>query len=65
MVDAYSVDTGLVLGQIKTDTKSNEVTTIPKLLKLIKVSNRVISLDAMGCQRAIAEDIRNRSDDYF
>ncbi|WP_342609832.1 ISAs1 family transposase [Vibrio tritonius] len=65
MVNAYSVDTGLVLGQVKTDVKSNEITIIPELLKLIKVQGRVISLDAMGCQRSIAEDIVLRGGDYL
>lgn len=65
MVNAYSVDTGLVLGQLKTDSKSNEITTIPEILKLIKVKNRTISLDAMGCQRTIAADIVNREGDYL
>ncbi|WP_425304501.1 ISAs1 family transposase [Vibrio navarrensis] len=61
----YSVDTGLVLGQLKTDEKSNEITLIPQILKLIQVEDRVISLDAMGCQRAIAEDIVLRGGDYL
>lgn len=65
MVNAYSVDTGLVLGQLKTDEKSNEITLIPQILKLIQVEDRVISLDAMGCQRAIAEDIVLRGGDYL
>ena len=65
MVNAYSVDTGLVLGQLKTNSKSNEITTIPELLNLIKVKGRVISLDAMGCQRLIAERIVERGGDYL
>lgn len=65
MVNAYSVDTGLVLGQLKTSSKSNEITTIPELLKLIRVKDRVISVDAMGCQRAIAELIVARKGDYL
>lgn len=65
MVNAYSVDTGLVLGQLKTSSKSNEITTIPELLKLIKVKGRVISVDAMGCQRSIAELIVGRKGDYL
>ncbi|MGR5000241.1 ISAs1 family transposase [Vibrio celticus] len=65
MVNAYSVDTGLVLGQLKTSSKSNEITTIPELLKLIRVRGRVISVDAMGCQRSIAELIVGRKGDYL
>ncbi|MDE1311754.1 ISAs1 family transposase [Vibrio aestuarianus] len=65
MVNAYSVDAGLVLGQLKTDVKSNEITLIPEILKLIKVKGRVISLDAMGCQRSIAKEIVERGGDYL
>ncbi len=65
MVNAYSVDTGLVLGQLKTNLKSNEITVIPELLKLIRVNGRVISLDAMGCQRSIAELIVDRKGNYL
>ncbi|WP_425608875.1 hypothetical protein [Vibrio mediterranei] len=48
MVNAYSVDTGLVSGQLKTSSKSNEKTTIPERLKLIRVKGSVMSLDAVG-----------------
>jgi predicted transposase YbfD/YdcC len=44
MVNAYSVDTGLVLGQLKTSSKSNEITAILELLKLIGVKGRIIRL---------------------
>lgn len=65
MVNAYSVDTGLVLRQLKTSSKSNEITTITELLKLIKVKGRVISVDAMGCKRSIAELIVALKGDYL
>ncbi len=65
MVNAYSVDTGLVLAQVKTNEKSNEINAIPELLKLLRVKGRVISLDAMGCQRSIAEAIVERGGDYL
>ncbi|WP_254413519.1 ISAs1 family transposase [Vibrio furnissii] len=65
MVNAYSIDSRLVLGQVKTDSKSNEITAIPELLKLIAVKNKVISLDAMGCQRSIAKQITERGGDYL
>ncbi|BEI22400.1 ISAs1 family transposase [Vibrio fluvialis] len=65
MVNTYSVDTGLVLGQLKTNSKSNEITIIPELLKLVRVKGRVISFDAMGCQRSIAELIVGRKGDYL
>lgn len=49
MVNAYSVDAGLFLGQLKTNEKSNEITLIQEILKLIKVKDRIIILDSMGC----------------
>ncbi|EGU33602.1 putative transposase yncI [Vibrio scophthalmi LMG 19158] len=64
MVNAYSFDTGLVFGQLITSSKSNEITTIQELLKLLRVKGRVISLDAMGCQCSIAELIVDRKGDY-
>ena len=65
MINAYSVDTGLVLGQVKTSDKSNEIKALPEILKLIKVKGKMISLDAMGCQRGIATSIVDRGGDYL
>ncbi|MEH0690586.1 ISAs1 family transposase, partial [Vibrio cholerae] len=65
MVSAYSVDSSLVVGQVKTDSKSNEITAIPELLKLIAIKNKVVSLDAMGCQRSIAAEIVDLGGDYL
>ncbi|MEH0691093.1 ISAs1 family transposase, partial [Vibrio cholerae] len=65
MVSAYAVDSSLVVGQVKTDSKSNEITAIPELLKLIAIRNKVVSLDAMGCQRSIAAEIVDRGGDYL
>ena len=53
MVSAFSVDNGVVLGQIKTDDKWNEITAIPELLKLLDISGSIVSIDAMGCQETL------------
>jgi predicted transposase YbfD/YdcC len=56
---------GLVLGQIKTDTKSNEITAIPELLQLLAIKGCIVTIDAMGCQTAIASQIREQGGDYL
>lgn len=57
MVSAWLVNSGLVLGQVKTSEKSNEIKAIPELLELLSLKDVVVTIDAMGCQRAIAEQI--------
>jgi predicted transposase YbfD/YdcC len=57
MVGAWSNANQLVLGQVKTDDKSNEITTIPVLLDLLELKNCIITIDAMGCQKEIAKKI--------
>ena len=64
MVSAFASETGLVLGQQKTNQKSNEITAIPKLLKLLELNGYIVSIDAMGCQTKIARQIRNQGADY-
>ena len=64
MVSAFASETGLVLGQQKTNQKSNEITAIPKLLKLLELNGCIVSIDAMGCQTKIARQIRNQGADY-
>lgn len=49
--------------QVKTENKSNEITAIPELLKLLEIKGCIITIDAMGCQRAIAEQIINQKGD--
>jgi predicted transposase YbfD/YdcC len=56
---------GLVLGQLKTDSKSNEITAIPALLQLLAIKGCLITLDAMGCQTPIAAQIREQGGDYL
>jgi predicted transposase YbfD/YdcC len=54
----------MVLGQVKTGEKSNEITAIPELLETLKVSGDTITIDAMGCQTEIAAKIREKGADY-
>lgn len=65
MVSALMCGEGLVLGQIKTDEKSNEITAIPQLLGLLDLRGALVSIDAMGCQVAIGKLIRSREGDYL
>ena len=66
MLSAWCSDNGgLVMGQIKTDTKSNEITAIPALLHLLAIKGCIVTLDAMGCQTAIAAQIRDHGGDYL
>lgn len=55
----------MVLGQVKTDDKSNEITAIPELLKLLDITGCTVTIDAMGCQTAIAQTIREKRGDYL
>ena len=57
MVSAWASECGFVLGQIKTEEKSNEITAIPQLLKILEISGCIITIDAMGCQKQIAKTI--------
>jgi predicted transposase YbfD/YdcC len=65
MVSAYAAANKLVLGQIKTDAKSNEITAIPELLALLDIKGCLVSIDAMGCQTEIAETILQQGGDYL
>jgi predicted transposase YbfD/YdcC len=57
MVSAWSVENHLTLGQVATEAKSNEITAIPELLKLLDLEGAVVTIDAMGCQKDIAAGI--------
>lgn len=65
MVSAWATDSHLVLGQQKVDAKSNEITAIPDLLKLLDIAGCIITIDAMGCQTEIAEQIVDQEADYL
>lgn len=64
IVSAWCHANQLVLGQAKIDAKSNEITAIPKLLNMLDLKNRIITIDAMGAQRDICEQIVNQDGDY-
>jgi predicted transposase YbfD/YdcC len=64
LVSAWATEQHLVLGQVAVDSKSNEITAIPKLLELLDVSGAMVSIDAMGCQKEIAAKIREGGGDY-
>jgi predicted transposase YbfD/YdcC len=64
MVSAWAAENSLVLGQVKTDEKSNEITAIPELLKLLDINGCIVTIDAMGCQKAIAKQIIEKKADY-
>jgi predicted transposase YbfD/YdcC len=65
LVNAWSVEHGLCLGQLRTETKSNEITAIPRLLELLEIKGCIITIDAMGTQHAIAEQIIKKEADYI
>lgn len=65
LVSAFSSAHRLVLGQIKVDDKSNEITAIPELLKRLTLSGCLVTIDAMGCQKQIAQDIVAADADYL
>jgi predicted transposase YbfD/YdcC len=64
LVNAWAVTNGIVLGQRKVDGKSNEITAIPELLRVLNVSGCIVTIDAMGCQKEIARTIRAEKADY-
>jgi predicted transposase YbfD/YdcC len=64
LVSAWATASGLVVGQVATDTKSNEITAIPILLRLLALDGSIVTIDAMGCQTAIAAQIVEQHADY-
>jgi predicted transposase YbfD/YdcC len=64
LVSAWATAQHLSLGQVAVDAKSNEITAIPALLELLDVAGAVVTIDAMGCQRAIARQIVEQGADY-
>lgn len=64
MVSAWASDNSLVLAQRKVDAKSNEITAIPELLKLLELGGSIVTIDAMGCQKEIAAQIIDQEADY-
>src|SRR5215212_8344265 len=64
LVSAWATSSGVVLGQAATDAKSNEITAIPTLLRLLALQGAVVTIDALGCQTAIAAQIVEQGADY-
>jgi predicted transposase YbfD/YdcC len=64
LVSAWATASGLVVGQVATEEKSNEITAIPALLRLLALEGATVTIDAMGCQTAIARQIVEQGADY-
>ncbi len=64
MVSAWAQKNGLVLGQRKVDNKSNEITAIPQLLKVLYLKGCIVTIDAMGCQKEIVSQVVSQEADY-
>ena len=65
VISAFSTMNGVVLGQLKTAEKSNDITAMPALLKIIDLKDKIVTTDAMGCQENFAEKIRKKEGDYL
>ncbi|PSS38159.1 ISAs1 family transposase, partial [Escherichia sp. MOD1-EC5451] len=65
VISAFSIMHRLVIGQIKADEKSNEITAIPELLNMLDIKGKIITTDAMGGQKDIAEKIQKQGGDYL
>jgi predicted transposase YbfD/YdcC len=65
MVSAFAAGQRLVLGQVKVAEKSNEIIAIPKLLDMLAIDGAIVTIDAMGCQRDIAQKILDKKADYI
>lgn len=64
IVHAFAAENNLLLGQLATEAKSNEITAIPELLKMLTIKGNIITIDAMGCQKEIVKRIREKEGDY-
>jgi hypothetical protein len=65
MVSAFAARQRLLMGQVKVADKANEIVAIPKLLDMLAIEGAVVTIDAMGCQRAIAQKVVDRKGDYI
>jgi predicted transposase YbfD/YdcC len=65
VVSAWAGQTGMTLGQVAVDAKSNEITALPQLLKLLDLHEKIVTTDAMGCQKEIAQTIVAGGGDYI
>ena len=64
VVSAFSVENDIVLGQLSTEAKSNEITAFPLLIELLDLKEAIVTIDAAGCQKEIASQIRAKKGDY-
>lgn len=64
MVSAWASEQSVVLGQVRAEDKSNEITAIPELLKIIELTGCIVTIDAMGCQKEIVKEIAEKGADY-
>jgi predicted transposase YbfD/YdcC len=64
MISAWASENRVVLGQLKTEEKSNEITAIPELLQVLDIQGCIVTIDAMGCQKKIADEIIKKDADY-
>jgi predicted transposase YbfD/YdcC len=64
LVSAFASELGVVIGQQATAEKSNEITAIPALLQWLDITGAIVTIDAMGCQKSIAANIRDKQADY-
>ena len=64
LVSAWAAEQSVVLGQVRTSEKSNEITAIPELLEVLELAGAIVTIDAMGCQKAIAKQIQDQGADY-
>jgi len=65
MVSAWATETEIVLGQKKVDNKTNEIKAIPELLEVLEIEGCIVTIDAMGCQKKIAQKIKEREAEYL
>ena len=64
IISAWASENGLALGHVKVDKKSNEITALPKLLEMLSIKGRTITMDAIGCQKDLARQIVDKGADY-
>ena len=65
LISAWASENTLTLGQVKTEEKSNEITAIPRLLEMLELSGCIVTIDAMGCRKEIAQGILESGADYL
>lgn len=64
LINAFAAENQLILGQLATEAKSNEITAIPEFLKLLTINGSIITIDAMGCQKDIVQQIKSQEGEY-